>query len=83
VSEPGEIMDVKGIVLEVIASVSGVDRERIGPQSELVADLGIDSPKALAMLVELEDRLGVEVDDEQVSGLHTVTDVLRATEQQP
>lgn len=76
-------MDVNEIVLEVIARVSGVDREKIEPGSELVADLGIDSPKALAMLVELEDRLDVEVDDEQVSRLHTVADVLRATEQQP
>lgn len=75
-------MDVKEIVLEVIASVSGVDPEQIGPDSELVADLGIDSPKALAMLVELEDRLDLEVADEQVSRLQTVADVLRAIEQQ-
>ena len=73
-------MDTKEIVIEVIAKVSGVDRHEIAARSELVGDLGIDSPKALAMLVELEDRLGVEIDDELVNRLHTVADVLRAIE---
>jgi acyl carrier protein len=75
-------MDTRETVLEVIAQVSGVDRQEIGPQTELVGDLGIDSPKALAMLVELEDRLEIEIDDEEVTRLHTVADVLGAIEQQ-
>jgi acyl carrier protein len=75
-------METKEVVLEVIAKVSGVDRSGIAPDSELVGDLGIDSPKALAMLVELEDRLEIEIDDEMVTRLHTVADVLGAIEQQ-
>ena len=75
-------MDKKAIVLEVIAKVSGVDPGRVTPESALVGDLGIDSPKALAMLVELEDRLDVEIDDEAVTGLDTVADVLRAIQHQ-
>ena len=73
-------MDTRETVLEVIAKVSGVDRREVAPQSELVGDLGIDSPKALAMLVEIEDRLEVEIDDELVTRLHTVADVLAAIE---
>ncbi len=75
-------MDRKEIVLEVIAKVSGVDRQEIGPESELVGHLGIDSAKALAMLVELEDRFAVEIDDELVPGLRTVADVLEVLGQQ-
>ena len=75
-------MDRKETVLDVIAKVSGVDREKIGPESELVGDLGIDSPKALAMLVEIEDRLDMEIDDELVTRLNTVADVFRAIEHQ-
>ena len=71
-------MDKKEIVLAVIAKVSGVDRQQIALQSELVGDLGIDSPKALAMLVEIEDRLDVEIDDELVTRLNTVADVFEA-----
>jgi len=73
-------MDRKEIVLEVIAKVSGVERREIAPEKELVGDLGIDSPKALAMLVELEDRLAVEIEDEMVTRLYTVADVLSAIE---
>ena len=70
--------DRRQVVLEIIARVSGVDPARISPRSELVGDLGIDSPKALAMLVELEDRLETEIDDELISRLDTVADVLEA-----
>jgi acyl carrier protein len=75
-------MQTKEIALEVIAKISGMERSEIAPDSELVGDLGIDSPKALAMLVELEDRLDVEIDDEAVTRLRTVADVLGAIEQQ-
>ena len=71
-------MNRKEIVLEVIAKVSGIDIRDIAPHSELVGDLGIDSPKALAMLVEIEDRLAMEIDDELVSELNTVADLFRA-----
>ena len=76
-------MDRRKIVLQVIARVSGVELEKIAPESELVGDLGIDSPKALAMLVEIEDRLDTEIDDEMVARLNTVADVLAAIRHQP
>ncbi len=73
-------MDRKQLALEVVAEVSGVEVESLQPRTELVADLGIDSPKALHLLVELEDRLGIEVDDDEVIGLETVGDVLDVIE---
>ncbi len=71
-------MDHKQIALQVVAEVSGVDVAKLDPQTELVAQLGIDSPKALHLLVELEDRLGIEIDDDDVANLKTVGDVLQA-----
>ena len=69
-------MDYKDTALEVIAKVSGVDREKITPEMELVADLGINSPKALELLVELEDGLGIEIGDEDAASMNTVADIL-------
>ena len=43
---------------------------------ELVADLNIDSPKALQLLVDLEDRLSIEISDEDAAKMDTVGDVL-------
>ena len=75
-------MEKKEIVLQVIAEVANVEREQLTPETELVAHLGIDSPQALQILVELEDRLGIEISDEEAAGLQTVGHVLAALEAQ-
>ena len=75
-------MEKKQIVLQVIAEVANVEATELTPDTELVAQLNIDSPHALQILVELEDRLGVEISDEQAAGLQTVGHVLAALEAQ-
>ena len=75
-------MEKKEIVLQVIAEVANVEAAELTPETELVAQLNIDSPQALQILVELEDRLGVEISDEQAAGLQTVGHVLAALEAQ-
>ncbi|MCB1034340.1 MAG: acyl carrier protein [Acidobacteria bacterium] len=62
--------------LEVISKISGTDKAEIRPEMDLVADLGIDSPKALQLLVELEDRLEIEISDDAAAAMETVGDVL-------
>ncbi|MEM9157883.1 MAG: acyl carrier protein [Verrucomicrobiota bacterium] len=63
-------------VLNVISKLAGAEAASLKPETELVADLGIDSPKALQLLVELEDELGVEISDEEAAKMETVGDVL-------
>lgn len=63
-------------VLAVLAGIARRAPEELRPEHELVADLGIDSPKALRLLVQLEDQLGIEIDDEQAARMNTVGDVL-------
>jgi acyl carrier protein len=62
--------------VRVIAKVSKTDAAKITPDMELVADLGMDSAKALELLVELEDTLGIEIGDEEAARINTVGDVL-------
>ena len=69
-------MSNKDNALEVISKVSGIERAQITPEMELVADLGINSPKALELLVELEDSLGIEIGDEDAASMNTVADIL-------
>lgn len=69
-------MDKKEQALEVIAEISGRGKGDLTPAMELVADLGIDSPKALQLLVELEERLEIEISDEDAAKMDTVGDVL-------
>jgi len=62
--------------LNVIAMVSGTDRAKLEPEMELVANLGLDSAKALELLVELEEQLDTEISDEDAAGLDTVGDII-------
>lgn len=69
-------MDAKSKALEVIAKLAGKDAAALTPDLDLVGDLGIDSPKALQLLVELEEALGIEISDEDAARMDTVGDVL-------
>jgi acyl carrier protein len=62
--------------LDVIAKISHKDRAGIKPEQELTADLGIDSPKGLQLLMELEEKLKIEISDEEAARMLTVGDVL-------
>lgn len=64
-------------VYDVLAEITGTERDQIREDMDLVADLDIDSPDALRLLVELEDRLGVEIGDESAAAMVTVGDILR------
>lgn len=67
--------------LAVLATVSGLDPSEIGPDRHLVADLGIDSPKALRLLVELEEEFDIEIPDEDAAMMSTVADILAYIDQ--
>jgi len=70
------VKDRRHTALVVLAELSGRAVNEIGPELDLVADLGIDSPKALQLLFELEERLGIEISDEDAARMETVGDVL-------
>ena len=69
-------MDKKSTALAVVAKVSKVDAATLTPEMELVADLGLDSARALELLVELEDALDTEISDEEAAKLNSVGDIL-------
>ena len=69
-------MSYADTAIAVIAGVSKTDPSKITPEMELVADLGMDSARALELLVELEDKIGIEISDEDAARLNTVGDIL-------
>lgn len=68
--------DKRQLALDVIAEISGKPAADLKPEHHLVADLGIESPQALQLLVELEEKLGEEISDEEAAALETVGDIL-------
>lgn len=69
-------MDGANVARSVLAKLSGLEAGSLAPEMDLVADVGIDSPKAVELLVELEDVLGVQISDEDAARIETVGDVL-------
>jgi len=78
-------MNRSEIAISILARICGRPADSINPEMELVADLDMDSARSLELLVELEDRFGVEIDDDAIADLNTVGDVLTtiATLDQP
>ncbi len=68
--------DMKRKALDILARIARRDASDLSPEHELVADLAIDSPKALELLCDIEEECGFEVPDDAVNQLQTVGDVL-------
>ena len=64
-------------VKEMIASQLRVDAASITEDSRLVEDLKADSANVMVMIMDLEDRFGITVEDDQIMKLKTVGDVVR------
>jgi len=62
-------------IIEIIAEQLVIDAESITPESEIIADLKADSLAIVEMLMEIEERFGVSVPDEDVPNLKTVQDI--------
>ena len=62
--------------LAILGRVAERDAAELAAELDLVGDLGIDSPKALELLCDIEDECGIEVPDDFVGKMNTVGDVL-------
>ncbi|MCM1523128.1 MAG: phosphopantetheine-binding protein [Ruminococcus sp.] len=61
-------------IKELICNYVDAEPEKITPQSRFIEDLGFNSYDFMSMLGELEDSLGVTVNEEDILTLSTVQD---------
>ena len=69
-------MGVHEKVLQVIAKIADKEAGEVRPEMDLVGALGIDSPRALQLLVALEEAFDIEIEDEDAAKMDTVQDIL-------
>lgn len=72
---------MKKKVLEILAENAGKEREALGGETRLVADLGLSSFDLANIVVQLEEEYGLHIPDERFPELETVDDVLRILEE--
>ena len=62
-------------VRNLIASQLKADPASITPESRLVEDLKADSANIMVLIMDMEDKFGITVEDDQIMKLKTVGDV--------
>ena len=65
---------------ELIVNYVDVDPESITGESRFIEDLGFNSYDFMSLLGELEETLGITVDEQKIVKLHTVDEAIKYLE---
>ena len=68
--------EVLTLVRDHLAEELEVDREAIGEKTRFKEDLEADSLDLYELVMELEDRYGIQVSEQQAAGIKTVEDAV-------
>ncbi|MGI6030708.1 MAG: acyl carrier protein [Eubacteriales bacterium] len=71
---------IKDLVMELIVDQLDVKMEELTMETNLMEDLGADSLDIADLVMELEERLEVEISDEELAKLKTVGDIVAYVE---
>lgn len=66
--------DPLDFLCEQVAKLTWTERARIRPDARFI-DFGIDSVRAMDLVIELEQTFGIEIDDRDLAELETLRDV--------
>ena len=67
-------------VKTIIAEQLDIDPESVTYDSSITDDLGADSLDVVDLVMTFEDEFGVEIPDDAVETIHTVSDIVRFLE---
>lgn len=68
--------ELTAALAEIIREVSARARTMtIAGDSRLLEDLALDSLDLVAVVVQVQDRFGIEIDPDELPALHTVADL--------
>ena len=73
-------MDIFLKIREIIVNQLDVKEEIIRPESKFVEDLGADSLDIVEMVMQVEEKFGFEIPDEDMENIVTVQDLLNYIE---
>ena len=65
---------------EVIAKFSKIAKNKEVTLESNIKDLGLDSLDIVDLLMDMEEKYGIEFENEEMSSLVTVSDVIKAVE---
>lgn len=63
-------------IAEIVEEVTGIEPSEVTIEKSFIDDLDIDSLSLVEIAVQLEDKYGVKIPDEELAGLRTVGDAV-------
>lgn len=67
-------------VKAIISDQLGIDENTIEMDSSIVEDLGADSIDAIDLILSIQEEFDVEIPDEAVEGIKTISDIVKYIE---
>lgn len=67
-------------IAEIIEEVTGIEPSEVTIEKAFVDDLDIDSLSMVEIAVQMEDKYGVKIPDEDLASLRTVGDAVSYTQ---
>ena len=67
---------MKEEVIKIIASVAEVPEESINLNTNLIADLDLESLDLVTLVSEIENKYELEIPDKEIKKIHTVEDIV-------
>ncbi len=73
-------MNILEQVKEVVVDKLGADPDKVKLEARFTEDLGADSLDTVELIMGLEDKFNLEIDDEEAEKIHTVGDAVQYIE---
>ncbi len=67
---------MKEKVITIISNVTGIPKESINEDSNLLTDLNLESLDLVTLIAELESEIGKEIPDKDIKEIQTVGDII-------
>lgn len=68
------------VVYQIIKEILTDDESKLVPTAKLIDDLGADSLTAVEIVMEVEKKLDITIDDSEVDDIVTIQDIINIVE---
>jgi acyl carrier protein len=67
--------EIEQKVIAILAKKLNIEPKKIGPDTRLAQDLGVDSFGAVELMFEIEEAFGLKIPDSDIDNVRTVKDI--------